>query len=60
MRRDYHRSPLRTLRSKPSPAQHDAYQPWIDNNRHLRQLTSDLHTLTLDTIRTIEGWGAKS
>jgi hypothetical protein len=51
---------LRTLRSKPSPAQHDAYQPWIDNNRHLRQLTSDLHTLTLDTIRTIEGWGAKS
>ena len=41
-----------------SPAQLTAYQPWIDDNRRLRHLTSDLQTLSLDTIRTLEGWDA--
>jgi hypothetical protein len=50
----------KTITKTLSPAQHQTYQPWIDNNRRLRQLTSDLHTLTLNTIRTIEGWGAQS
>lgn len=36
------------------------YQPWFDNNRRLRDLSSQLQRLSLDTIRTIEGWGAET
>jgi len=46
----------KTVTKALSPAQLKAYQPWIDNNRRLRHLTSDLHTLSLNTIRTLEGW----
>jgi len=34
----------------------DTYQPWIDNMRRLRALTSELETLSLDAIHTAEGW----
>lgn len=38
----------------------DRYQPWLDNARRLRELTSQLETLTIQTIKDAEGWGAKS
>ena len=48
----------KTVTKALSPQQLAVYQPWIDNNRRLRRLTSDLHTLRLNTIRTLEGWNA--
>ena len=46
----------KTVTKALSPEQLTAYQPWIDNNRRLRRLTGDLHTLSLNTIRALEGW----
>jgi len=50
----------KTVTKTLSQAQLAAYQPWFDNNRQLRELTTDLQHLSLDTIRTLEGWGAES
>ncbi len=36
------------------------YQPWLDNGRQLRELTHQLHKLSLNTITRTEGWGGKS
>jgi hypothetical protein len=33
------------------------YQTWFDNGHRLRELSHELNELSLDTIRTIEGWG---
>lgn len=38
----------------------DRYQPWFDNNRQLRDLTEQLHTLSIDAIIATQGWGAES
>ncbi|MDN5763990.1 MAG: hypothetical protein L0H41_16955 [Microlunatus sp.] len=38
----------------------DRYQPWLDNARQLRALTSELEALTTQTVTDAEGWGAKS
>ena len=38
----------------------DRYQPWIDNNRQLRELTDQLHAVSLATITTLEQWGTES
>jgi len=39
-----------------SPAQLERYQPWLDNNRRLRQLVSELHTLAIEVASRAEGW----
>src|SRR6266540_1954431 len=33
------------------------YQPWLDNASRLRDLVSELETLTVQTIEQTEGWG---
>jgi hypothetical protein len=38
----------------------DRYQPWIDNTRQLRELTDQLHTISIAAIIAAEGWGAES
>jgi len=38
----------------------DRYQAWFDNTRRLRDLTDELHTLSIAAIAAAEGWGAKS
>jgi len=38
----------------------DRYQPWFDNNRQLRELTDQLHNVSLDTITALELWGTAS
>ena len=43
-----------------TPQQLERYQPWFDNARQLRNLASELETLSVDAITTTEGWGAKS
>jgi hypothetical protein len=36
------------------------YQPWLDNARRLRELTTELEALTIHAVEQAEGWGAKS
>jgi hypothetical protein len=36
------------------------YQTWFDNTRRLRELTNQLHTMSIDAITAAEGWGAQS
>jgi hypothetical protein len=35
------------------------YRPWFENNRRLRQLTSELHALSLKAAAEAERWGEK-
>jgi hypothetical protein len=42
-----------------TPEQADRYRPWIENNRRLRELLSELETLSLHAAQTAEGWGEK-
>ena len=35
------------------------YGPWLENNRRLRQLTSELQALSLKAAAEAEGWGEK-
>src|SRR5680860_1077634 len=46
----------RTVNKMLSPQQLEAYQPWIDNGRRLRDLAHQLETLSLEAMRTAEGW----
>jgi hypothetical protein len=39
-----------------SVEQLERYQPWIDNGRRLRKLAHQLETLSLEAMRTAEGW----
>ena len=41
----------------PEPARR--YGPWFENNRRLRQLTSELQQLSLQAAAAAEGWGEK-
>jgi hypothetical protein len=43
-----------------TPEQLTRYQPWLDNARRLRELVTELETLTLQTMSHAEEWGAKS
>lgn len=43
-----------------TPEQLARYQPWLDNARRLRELTTELEALTIDAVEQAEGWGAKS
>lgn len=42
-----------------TPEQADRYRPWIENNRRLRELLSELETLSLKAAHDAEGWGEK-
>ena len=46
----------RTVNKMLTPEQLETYQPWIDNNRRLRDLSHQLETLSLEAMRTAEGW----
>jgi len=48
----------RTVNKMLSPQQLADYQPWIDNGRRLRDLAHQLETLSLDAMRTAEGWNS--
>jgi hypothetical protein len=39
-----------------SPAQLERYRPLFDNARRLRELTSELETLTAEIVERAEGW----
>lgn len=34
------------------------YQPWLDNARRLRELTTELEALTVQAVEQTEGWGS--
>jgi uncharacterized protein DUF6788 len=42
-----------------TPEQADRYRPWIENNRRLREVLSELETLSLKDAHHAEGWGEK-
>ena len=39
-----------------SPEQRERCQPWFDNARRLRELVTDLETVSLDAIEDAENW----
>lgn len=49
----------KTLTRNLTPEQARRYRPWLQNNRRLRQLTSELHALSLQATAEAEGWGEK-
>lgn len=46
----------KTVTRRLSREQYQRYQPWFDNHRRLRELTSELEALSLRTAETAEGW----
>jgi hypothetical protein len=49
----------RTIAQLLSPEQAERYRPWIENDRRLRQLVSELEALATETAHTAEGWAPK-
>jgi len=49
----------KTVTRNLTPDQARRYRPWFENNRRLRQLTSDLQALSLKAAAEAEGWGEK-
>jgi hypothetical protein len=49
----------RTVAQLLSPEQAERYRPWIENDRRLRQLVSELEALATKTAQTAEGWAPK-
>ena len=41
-----------------TPQQLDRYRDWLDNARRLRELTTELETLTIHAVEHAEGWGS--
>jgi hypothetical protein len=39
-----------------TPEQLDRYRDWLNNARRLRELTTELETLTIQTVEQAEGW----
>lgn len=54
-RKANHKTHTRNL----TPEQARRYGPWFENNRRLRQLTSELQALSLRAAEQAEGWGQK-
>lgn len=50
----------KTVTRRLSREQYERYQPWFDNHRRLRELTSELEALSLRTAETAEGWQPKT
>jgi hypothetical protein len=49
----------RTVAQLLSADQAERYQPWIDNNRRLRQIVNELEALAIDAAHAAEGWTPK-
>jgi len=49
----------KTVTRRLSPEQAERYRPWIENNRRLRELITELEALSLQTAEQAEGWGEK-
>jgi hypothetical protein len=49
----------KTVTHNLTPDQATRYRTWFENNKRLRQLTSDLQALSLQTAAEAEGWGEK-
>jgi hypothetical protein len=47
-----------TLTKLLTPQQLARYQPWLDNARRLRELATELETITIQTVKQAEGWGS--
>ena len=45
----------KTVTRRLTPEQLERYQPWFENNRRLRQLISELETLSLQAAEQAEG-----
>ncbi len=50
----------RTVAQLLSAEQLQRYRPWIENDRRLRQLLSEVEALSLQAAEQAEGWGRKS
>jgi hypothetical protein len=46
----------KTVTRRLSAEQLERYRPWIENNRRLRQLVSELESLSLQAAEQAEGW----
>jgi hypothetical protein len=46
----------RTVNKMLTPEQLETHQPWIDNQRRLRDLAHQLERLSIEAMRTAEGW----
>jgi hypothetical protein len=49
----------KTVTRNLTPDQATRYRAWFQNNHRLRQLTSELHTLSLNAAAEAEQWGEK-
>jgi len=49
----------RTIAQLLSAEQTERYRPWIENNRRLHQIVTELETLSIQTAQTAEGWAPK-
>jgi len=49
----------KTITRNLTPQQAQRYGPWFENNRRLRQLTSELQALSQKAAAEAEGWGEK-
>lgn len=46
----------KTVTHSLSAAQADRYRPWFDNTRRLKELVSELQTLSVQVVGDAEGW----
>jgi hypothetical protein len=49
----------KTVTRRLTAEQLERYRPWFENNRRLRQLISELETLSLHAAEQAEGWSDK-
>jgi hypothetical protein len=49
----------RTVAQLLSAEQLERYRPWVENDRRLRQLVSELEALSIQTAQHAEGWPTK-
>ena len=49
----------KTVTRRLTPEQVERYRPWFENNRRLRELITELETLSLQAAEHAEGWGEK-
>jgi len=49
----------KTVTRRLTNEQADRYRPWLAADRRLRELVTDLETLSLTIAEQTEGWGAK-
>ncbi|HEY5186845.1 MAG TPA: DUF6788 family protein [Actinomycetes bacterium] len=49
----------RTITRTLTPEQAEHLRPWLDNNRRLRRLLTELEALSLQAVEDTEGWAQK-